>query len=604
MLASPSLDSQEPVEAIRRAAAHVFGDRPAGRAIVELCDQHAEVRQRILDQRVPDATVIAVVGATGQGKSWLIRQLVENPAVRGAIRSGDAQQDATRRLYWVGPQPPAGLDERFESYLHCSATAMLDLGGPYLVVDTPGATDLDEATVAAANRALSMASVLILVIRREQLRSQTAGRIVHASEGTLVLPVINAVRSPDDDAELRTDVDALMHRLRAAAPEGEILPVMLVPDFDLAGRDEATIAAEAVEGLATRLRPQLALGDVGQRRRGLRLESADRQFAQQVREQLGDHLPRLTAAVDRLHEATRSLPHDVAIELIGSGGVLRAGIRSRLRAEMLVTTAAIWFPYRTLLGLLNLTHGAWDRVILAFSGSLPSLVTAAWSGVRNLADQRGTAEASTGAVRARSSAMVADRIVPLVNRFRTELARLRPQEEQARYGEEEGFGNPDVSPVAMLGIDSLQEEAQQIFEEEIARAAPTPLAAQLYGAIGTVIFWGLMAGPVVSLYRSYFAASYESLRELAGDLENFPHPSFGMVLTSLLLSLLPTALFAMLVLTWVQRRSKQERAAEAIARRLEAAIDRLQHDRVLRLELRDPLLEDAQRLIRAGDVRP
>lgn len=599
----PGLDSQEPVEAIRRAAAHVFGDRPAGRAIVELCEQHAENRRRILEQRVPDATVIAVVGATGQGKSWLIRQLVQSPAVRGAIRSGDSQEDATRRLYWVGPQPPTGLDERFESYLHCSAASMLDLGGPYLVVDTPGATDLDEATVAAANRALSIASVLILVIRREQLRSQTAGRIVHASEGTLVLPVINAVRSPTDDAELRTDIDALMHRLRAAAPGGDILPVMIVPDFELAGKDEAVVGGEAAEKLAEQLRPQLAGGDVGQRRRGLRLEAADRQFAEQVREQLGEHLPRLTAAVDRLHETTRSLPHDVAVELIGSGGVLRAGIRSRLRAEMLVATAAIWFPFRTLLGLLNLTHGAWDRVILAFSGSLPSLVTAAWSGVRNLADERGTAEASAGAVRARSAAMVADRIVPLVNRFRTELARLRPQEDRGRFGDEDGFGNSDSSPVAMLGIDSLQEEAQQIFEQEIARAAPTPLAAQIYGAIGTAIFWGLMAGPVVSLYHSYFAASYESLRDLAGDLEHFPHPSAGMLLTSLMLSLLPTALFAMLVMTWIQRRSRQERAAEEIARRLEVAIDRLQSERVLRLELRDPLLEDAQRLIRAGDTR-
>lgn len=598
-----SLDAHGPSAAIREAARRVLGDSPAGRAIVELCDHHAEARRRILEQRVPDATVIAVVGATGQGKSWLIRQLVDDAAVRAAIRSGHNQADATRRLYWVGPRPPSGLDERFESYLYCDSAAMADLGGPYLIVDTPGATDVDEATAAAAVRALSIASVLILVTRREQLRSHTPARIAQASEGTLVLPVINAVRGGTDDADLRSDVDALVRRLRDAAPGGDVLPALLVPDFELAGQDEATVGVEAAGAVAARLRPHLAGGDVGQRRRGGRLAAADRQFAAHVSDQLGEHLPRLTAAVDRLHQATRDLPHDVAVELIGSGGALRAGIRARLRAEVLVSTAAIWFPYRTLLGLLNLTHGAWDRVVLAFSGSLPSLVTAAWSGAQNLADQRSMAEASANAIRERSAAMVNDRIVPLVSRFRTELGRLRPRHATAGLddgGADDGRG--DASPVVMLGIDSLQEESQRIFEEEIARAAPRPRVAQLLGLVGTAIFWAMMAGPVVSLYRSYFAASYVALRELAGDLEHFPHPSAGMLLTSLLLSLLPTALFAMLVLTWIQRRSRQQRAADAIHRRLESSINRLQEQGVLRLELRDPLLEDAQRLIRAGDA--
>src|SRR6056297_2804111 len=114
--------------AIRRAARHVLGDSPAGRAISDLCDDHAEAVRWIHDQRTPDATMVAVVGATGQGKSWLVRQFIDDQAVRRALPSGDTQSDATRRLVWVGPQPPAGIDSQYETYLHCAAESMTELG--------------------------------------------------------------------------------------------------------------------------------------------------------------------------------------------------------------------------------------------------------------------------------------------------------------------------------------------------------------------------------------------------------------------------------------------------------------------------------------------
>jgi hypothetical protein len=183
---------------VRRAASSVLGDSPAGREVLELCDQHAQARRMILEDRSSGATVVAVVGATGQGKSWMIRQMLSDPAVAKAIASGNNAAEATEWLTWVGPVPPADLDSRHERYLHCDAAKMQSIGGPYLLVDAPGATDDRRAIASVAARALSLASVLLLVVRRDQLRSETVGMLTEASEGTVMIPVVNVVRARDD----------------------------------------------------------------------------------------------------------------------------------------------------------------------------------------------------------------------------------------------------------------------------------------------------------------------------------------------------------------------------------------------------------------------
>jgi hypothetical protein len=577
---------------VRSAARHVLGDSPAGRALDELCDDHEQAVRWIHDDRSPDATTISVVGAAGQGKSWLVRQLIRDPTLQQSLRSGNAQADATRRLVWIGPQPPTAIDPQYEVYLHCATDSMANLGCRYLLVDTPGIDDAEAALADAAERALAMSSVLLLVVRRAQVRGDISTQLAAASEGTLVLPVITAIREATDDPALRSDVDQFVARLRRVAPRGEVLPPVLVSDFEVAERTQTEVAEHAVTQIAGRLGSHLAGGDVATRRRSARLQAAEDRFSAQVRRQLADQLPRLSAALEHLDAAVERLPHDVAVELIGSGATLRAGLRARLRAQLMIGTAAIWFPYRSVLGLLNLTHGAWDRLVLALSGSLPSLIGSAWAGLENLRGAE-AARVSTDAISTRSSAMIADRIVPLVQRFHRELEMLNRQADAPQAA-------PMQAPARLMGIESLREQTQQIFDEEVTATAPTPWLANLWGLLGTLLFWGLLAGPIVALYQEYFGASYETLTDLRRNLAAFPKPEFAMVFTSLLLSLLPASLFAMLVLTWVQRQSRQQRAAERVEGRIKAAIEQLQQDGVLRVDFSDPLVDDARRLLRLG----
>ena len=517
-----------------------------------------------------------------------------------AIASGNDANEATEKLLWIGPHPPADLDTRYEKFLHCDTSQMQSIGTPYLLVDSPGSTDDRRAIAAVASRALSLASVILLAVRRDQLRSEAVGMLAEASEGTLVIPVVNAVRQ--NDSALGADVDALMAHMRDVAPRSMIVSPILVDDFEIDQRNEAEVGSLAAEAIATRLQEELGMTWQGDRRRSVRLAALDERFRAALHTVLSDKLPGLTSAVSRLNREATKLPGEVAETLIGAGGPLRAAVRSRLRLSLLTDTAAIWFPYRTQLGLLNLTHGAWDRVLLSLSGSLPSLVGTVWTSTKNLASSRDAQQDVRDGLRQRSAAAVTDRLEPVAHRFRDEIIALRST--QASSPDHNSLrSDSSRSQVAFLaGIDALQEKSQSIFEAEVERVAISRPMAVFCALIGTAIFWFLMAGPVVALYRQYFDASYTTLRDLSGNLDAFPRPDLSMMLTSLIVSILPTSLFAMLILSLAQSRSRVQRAESRIRAMHEESIASLQKNGVLRLHWDDPLLADAEFLLSAGAV--
>ena len=580
---------------IRRAAANVLGNSPAGREVLELCDDHAEARRRILDDRSSGLTVIASVGATGQGKSWIIRQLIGNRDARKLIKSGNNADEATEQLIWIGPAPPDNLDSTHELYVHCSVSEMQTIGTSYLLVDAPGVTDDRKSIASVAKRALSLASVMLLVVRRDQIRSETIGSLATASEGTIVIPVINAVRAEDDN--LCTEVDALLARRRKAAPTSTISLPVIVDDFEIEGRGESQTGKEAAKQIAERLKSELECAWAGDRRRSARLAAIDSRFQVALHAVLSDQLPGLTAAVRRLNTEAKLLPGEIAETLVGRDGPLRAAVRSRLRLSLLTETSALYFPYRTFLSLLNLTHGAWDRVLLSLSGSLPSLVGAVWTSTKNLSANQGAERDLREGLQNRCSAAVKDRLGPLAHRFHDEVLQLR--DDKASPSSSVAHG-PRTQVAYLAGIDSLQENSQRIFDAEVERVAASRFTAAFSGFLGTAIFWFLMAGPIVALYRGYFDASYEALSQLSGNLSNFPRPNLAMMLTSLLLSSLPTAIFAMLVLSISQSRSRVRKAEKRIRDVHHETIERLQREGVLQLSWDEPLLADAEFLLSAG----
>ncbi|MCD0461585.1 GTPase domain-containing protein [Roseiconus lacunae] len=596
----PEGESDSFVRRVRRAATTVLGNSETGRQVRALCDEHVSARNLIAQDRAAGSLVLAVVGATGQGKSWLVRQLIRDSPMKDSIRSGNNLDQTTEQLVWVGPQPPADLDARFETYVRVSSDEMEPFGVPYLLVDAPGATDDRKAVVDVARRALSLASAIILVVRRDQIRGQTPGVLAVASEGTIVLPVVNAVADGDD--AVGADVDAFVANLRTVAPTSVIARPILCDDFFLSEESEATVGARVSGELVKRLKAELENNPDSDRRRSVKLEALDNRFRAALSGLLAEKLPGLTRAVERLNEEATKLPGQVAQTLVGADGPLAAAVRSRLRLSLLTSIGAIWFPFRTVLGVLNLTSGAWDRLLLSLSGSLPSLVSTIYTSTKMLAGDRNASEEIRTGLQRRSSAAVSDRLGPLARQFRDELELLRTSDSETPSAMPGSTRSNEAQVASLSGIEALQERSHSIFEAAIEQNAirwATPFAL-----VGTLIFWTLMAGPFVALYKEYIAASFDSLAT-TGQLhehvmERFPKPEFAMVLTSLVLSILPTAIFAMFAISAAQSKKRTGAVIEQIRDQHDEAIRSLQREGVLCLRWDEPLLSDAEFLMSAG----
>ncbi len=577
------------------ATTAVFGQTPLTFDVEQACAQYAHDLLNIQAGRGINALLIAIVGAKGQGKTWAARQMIRDARVRNSLHSGDLSDDATTRLVWIGPLAPEGLDPAAEIYHPCPVTQMVEIGQAYVLLDTPGVTDANPQAAELAEHALSLAPIKLLVIARDQLRAAANLAIARQIDGAVCLPVITSVDpdelSPGEEAErLASDLRELRGQLAGMAPRSQMLADLLIPDFEITG-DEGASEKLFVSGLLERLE---ALG-LNEHKLGtakeLRTKAATERLQSEVSRRIRDELPHLAQAVEQLHRETEQLPERVLESLLGSSNVLATGVRMRLRAKLVSETSLLWFPYRTTMTTLHLTQGAWDRVMLAMAGSIPSLFGALASWTKNVRVSREFNTEVQDGIRRRTQQQLEERLRPLCERFHRAVTKLRPRSERS---------HDDAAPVGMrlTGIEELQTQSQRIFDSAIERNSTPLWLVQLWAVVGVVLFWVFMAGPIVLIYREYFEASASVLSGgSTTHLEDFPHPTPALLLTSLMLSLLPLAIYCMLVLTLALRRKKVERVTRSIIDEHQQTIARLKEQRVIRLEFDDPLLPQAEFLL-------
>ncbi len=581
------------------ATSAVFGPTPLTAAVREACAQYAHDLSNIQAGRGINVLLIAIVGAKGQGKTWVARQFVRDERLRNKLLSGDLRQDATTRLIWLGPQAPLNLDPTCEVYHHCSAEQMAAIGQPYVLLDTPGLTDSDAPAAKLAEQALSLAPLKLLIIARDQLRAAANLTIAHQIDGAACVPIITSVEPEEltagaEGQRLAQDLRELRGQLEASAPHSRILPELLIPDFEATG-DEAAASEVLLQGALDRFNElgiaDGRLGNVQEQRTSAATERLKSQVARLVHSEL----PQLHQAVDQLHRETRQLPERVLDSLLGSSTVLATGVRMRLRARLVSDTSLVWFPYRSMMSTLHLTQGAWDRVVLAMAGSVPSLFGALASWAKNVRQNHEfTLEIQDG-IRRRTQQQLEERLRPLCERFHRAVLKLRPRAERGR-------DNITATGMRLTGIEELQSRSQQIFDAAIDRHATAAWLVQAWGLAGAVLFWLFMAGPFVLIYREYFHISYLVMSgKQAIQLEDFPHPTPGLLLTSLVLSLLPLAVYCMVVLTLALNRRKVEHVTRLITEEHQRAITELKAEHVIRLEYDDPLLEQAEFLLTLND---
>ncbi|MFN5466728.1 MAG: hypothetical protein ACK5AM_01270, partial [Pirellulaceae bacterium] len=254
-------------------------------------------------------------------------------------------------------------------------------------------------------------------------------------------------------------------------------------------------------------------------------------------------------------------------------------------------TAGIWFPYRTVISMLSLVAGAWDRLLWALTGSVPSLFGTLIAWARNLQSSRQAQQAIEQGIRQRVSQQLEDRWDPIQRQFYASLDTSLGPLSHRSPGNREG-------KIRLSGLEELQTRSHLAFDEQMERSKVPWSVLQLLGFFASVIFWGLMAGPIVAVYRQYLSASFHAMTDGVAKIEEFPHPSPSLFLTSGMVSLFPVFLFAMVVLTWLLRRSRLQEIGRRVLALHHQLIDQMRSEGLLQITYDDPLLEKAQFLLR------
>lgn len=598
---------------IADATQAVFGDSAITASVEQACAKYERDLENIQSARGINALLIAIVGAKGQGKTWAARQFVRDENVRSLLRSGDLVDDATTRLVWVGPVAPDGLEPASEIYHPCTQENLVHIGQPYVILDTPGLTDANHRAAKLAEEALSLAPIKLLVVARDQIRAAANMSIARQIDGSVCIPIISSVEpeefpggepsstgpssaessSAGPSSALSEDVRALRDQLQLIAPRVKLAKEVLVPDFEITGDEQS--AGEVFLGSLLDRFNELGLTEAEiSSAKDQRIQSANQRLRTQVADLIGDELPQLAAAVSQLNRETEQVPERVLAALLGSESVLETGVRMRLRTRLINDTSLLWFPYRTVMSTLNLTQGAWDRVVLAMAGSVPSLFGALASWAKNVRDNREFSSQVQDGIRKRTQEQVEERLKPLCDHFHRTVMKLRPREERT-------LDPVDGTGMRLLGIEELQTQSQQMFNDAIDENATKSWIVQLYALVGVLIFWVFMSGPIVLIYKEYFLATVSVLTGNDATLEQFPHPTPGLLLTSLFLSMLPLAIYCMVILTWSLSRRKVRVVAQEIVSQHENAIRALKDDEVIRLDFEDQLLAQAEFLL---NLRP
>ncbi len=601
----PTIELEQATDLSRRildAANKLFSDQPVLPPIQQVCAQYEAQCHNIIHGRGVNMLTIAVIGAKGQGKTWVVRQLILDSAVRSRLPSGVLAHEATTKLVWIGSTAPAELDVHRERFEYCPPSSLADLSTGYMLLDTPGSTDSDSRAADIGRKALSLTPVQLLVIRRDQLRSSVTSPLVNRSEGVLCIPIITAISprevspsnlemfsSPTGDAQSETplhrDLQRWLQMIHDSAPASKILTPVLVEDFEATGDEEAA-GKRLREQVANRLASQ-ALTELGETRAD-RLLAAKQRLTSQIRHLLESTAPQLSRAVHRLVSESQQLPNRVVESVLGSPLILETAVRARLRAQVVSDTSPIWFPYRTTISLLSMTQGAWDRLLLAMTGSIPSIFGTLVTWAKNIQQSRKIDWELQEGLRDRLNRQIEDQLIPLQQQFHRALTRVRSSQISM---------NNDSGRVVLRGIEELQSRSQSLFESVMQRNRASRWSLMLSALVGTTIFWGLLIGPIVAIYRQYFLACYNSFMNQGTDVGSFPHPSPAMLATSVFLSFIPLLLYSMLTLSSFVRRSKIERIARGMIEQHHGLVNELQTNGILRLDFEDSILEKAQFLL-------
>lgn len=575
---------------IRRLAESLellFGKSQEGGVLSARCRDALDELASFSDGRGMRSMAIAILGAKNSGKSWLCRLLVKNEAARERIPSGEISKFSTEKATWIGPDAPPALDAEHEVRIALRRDDMIDFGAAYTLLDLPGFNDASIPAREAALKALCGVPLRVLVVSVATLGDESQFTFLEKSNGTRILPVIVDDDHPRLEKEGAADIAALVERIRHRCPLAEVLEPIVVPHIRHAPGEEAVKIRLAEERLFSVLRQFIATPAVDEHVIG-------KVVIERLRRDLADDLREFVRRVRPTHDALETMEAGLAAELVkkilGPDPQLQAGLRMKLRLLTFTLTPGWFFPFRTFLGLFSITAGAWDRLAFALAGSLPSLTLLIFQTARNTKRLAEMKDEVKNALANRIETMARDELAD-VNRvfIRSINASLPPE---TRRAEDES------PPTRFIGLERVTEDSSVLFENVVRKQAGGRAGVFFWGGLATLLFVGLLSGPLVAVYREFFDAWSGVFQGPVGlRWQSFPAPSAGMIFTSLLLAVLPVIFCALVACLRATPRMRVDAALADAKVKHQAMLDQLTKSKTVRLVSEDPIREAARHVM-------
>jgi hypothetical protein len=580
---SQILTSPTAVE-IRRLADSVdllFGKSPEGGILAARCHEAIEELESFADGRGVDSAIIAVLGAKNSGKSWLCRLLVKDEVSRERIPSGETSQFATVKATWIGPDAPPALDTEHEIRIVIRPDAMVDLKASYTLLDLPGYNDASIPAREAALKAVRGAPLRILVISSATKDVESQFEFLENSDGTRILPVVVDDLYPDLENESPGELVAMAERIRRHCPHAEVLEPVVVPHVLHAPGETLAKIRIAEERLFPKLRQIIAAAPADENVIGnVVIERLRRRLAGDLRE----FVRRVSPAHAELEKMESGLASELVAKILGPDPQLQAGLRMKMRLLALSRTPGWFFPFRTFSGVFAITAGAWDRMAFAMAGSLPSLALLIFQTAKNtkrLAEMKDDVRTSLAR---HLESMARDALADKNRIFIRSINSSLPTETQRP---EEGAPH-----TRFVGLDRVTEESGAIFERVISVHACGRAGLFFWGGSATLLFVGLLSGPLLAVYREFGHAWIGVFRNTPGfRWQEFPAPAAGMIFTSLALALLPVIFCALVCCLRTTPAGRVQAALAAARAEHKAMLERLAHDKTIHLFSEDPIRE-------------
>ncbi|MGJ8641776.1 MAG: hypothetical protein ACSHX9_00080 [Luteolibacter sp.] len=572
---------------IERAAERIFEDSPLLAGVSQLiADTRREIADAV-DHRDVRATILSVLGAKNSGKSWLCRSLIAHGESSASVHVGNESENATLKLTWIGSEAPKQMHEEFETRIKLPEDGLVDLGRPYVILDVPGHNDVSEGARSAARKYLALAPLRVFITSWDRKSEESSFLYLSESDGTRILPIIVDSEYPRQGREYQRSLDAHTRLIKRHCTRAEICPPVVIPSIDTA---KAPIKAQQ---LATKIVHD-ALNDFmggGIQEPNCAIAARMAIFKLHLNSVLGGFFERVEPYYIRLQKEEDAAVVKIIKQLLGNENTLRSGVRMRLLMETVRPVPVIFFPYRILLTGMALAAGAVDRLILAFSGNLPSLAITAFQTARNLKNLQEMRSNARKALRERAGEMVKEELAEANDIF------IRAIEQEIDLGENSKI-RAAARETQLTGLSQVESRSTEIFEQSLTRHAAGRWLPWLLGGIATLTFFGLGAAPAWAIYSEFLKSWHNTFDHTNPTIwQNFPAPSGSMIFATLLLMTAPVLFIALITVVLAATTRRVKRCVSAIITAHENMQNDLLHSRVLRVTTKDPVREAVRTLL-------